>query len=82
MDGPPVPARSSARPSTRGPPAHPRHLLSTYLDYHRLRPHQGRGNLVLGADAPPPDVGLLGPGDVVCHEQLGGVLKTYQRRAA
>jgi hypothetical protein len=36
----------------------------------------------LSADKPPEAVACLGPGEAVCHERLGGLLKHYQRRAA
>ena len=60
---------------------HLRHLLRKYLDYyHRHRPQQGLGNVLIGEsniDA------AEGPLDgVICRESLGGLLKHYERRAA
>jgi hypothetical protein len=46
------------------------------------RPHQSLGNLPPAMDKPPDDVGFLGPGDVECHERLGGLLRHYERKAA
>jgi putative transposase len=63
---------------------HLRYILSTWLDYyHRFRPHQGLGNVVLSMPEPRPDViDVLGSNDVVCKEWLGGLLKHYERKAA
>jgi hypothetical protein len=52
------------------------------VHYHDERPHLSKENLPLSMDKPPDAVACLGPGDVVCHERLGGLLKHYQRRAA
>ncbi len=49
-----------------------------YLDhYHRRRNHQGRGNLRI---EPPPDEPVAG--DIICDEELGGLLNYYRRKAA
>ena len=63
---------------------HLRHILSTWLDYyHRFRPHQGLGNVILTMPEPPPNTEkVLGPNDMVCREWLGGLLKHYERKAA
>jgi putative transposase len=63
---------------------HLRHILSTWLEYyHRFRPHQGLGNVVLTTNEQAPCLGeVLGPDDVVCRQWLGGLLKHYERRAA
>lgn len=63
---------------------HLRHILSTWLSYyHRFRPHQGVGNVVLGAHGQSTCLDdVLGPVDVLCHQWLGGLLKHYERRAA
>ncbi len=42
--------------------------------YHTERPHQGIGNNII---EPPP----VGQGKIVCHERLGGLLKSYRRAA-
>ena len=57
-----------------------RHVLAEYVaHYHKERPHQGKGNLILfpsaktepASDAP-----------IECRERLGGLLKYYHRQAA
>ncbi len=54
---------------------HLRHLVSEYMEhYHTERPHQGIGNEIIN---PLP----LGDGEIVCHERLGGLLKSYRRAA-
>ena len=63
---------------------HLRYLVSTWLEYyHKFRPHQGLGNVLIMPPTPPPetsdDFQLT---DIVCHESLGGLLKRYERRAA
>jgi putative transposase len=58
-------------------------LVSAYVDfYNTLRPHQGVGNRPLtGAWRESGDP--LEPSEqVVCHTQLGGLLRHYERRAA
>ena len=42
--------------------------------YHTERPHQGIGNVIID---PQPQ----GKGEIVCHERLGGLLKSYRRAA-
>ena len=55
------------------------HLVAEYLEhYHEERHHQGIGNRVIDANAPP----LTIPGAIECHERLGGVLKSYRPQAA
>jgi putative transposase len=62
--------------------AHLRHLLKVFLDYyHELRPHQGLDN-VPPSGARPPAPGACPAGQVECHEFLGGLLKSYHRKAA
>jgi putative transposase len=63
---------------------HLRYLTTTWLEYyHKFRPHQGIGNVLITPPTPPPeasdDFQLT---DIVCHESLGGLLKHYERRAA
>jgi len=54
---------------------HLRYVVSEYMQhYHTERPHQGIGNNIID---PPP----LGDGRIVCHERLGGMLKSYRRAA-
>ena len=57
-------------------------LCREYLEYyHTERPHQGRENEVLvGKGAPRGE--LLKLSDIKCKERLGGLLKSYQRKAA
>jgi Integrase core domain len=62
--------------------AHLRHILSEFLAYyHRSRPHQGLGNRPPGWEEDSATGGELPPGEVVCEERLGGLLKHYRRAA-
>ena len=55
--------------------SHLRYVISEYMIfYHEERPHQGIGNNII---APQPQ----GKGEIVCHERLGGLLKSYRRAA-
>ncbi|MCL2646953.1 MAG: integrase core domain-containing protein [Phycisphaerales bacterium] len=58
---------------------HLRYTLDEYLEHYlKERPHQGVGNQILTAPAQaPPDRGR-----VYCRERLGGLLKSYYRKAA
>ena len=52
-----------------------RRAIFSYLEhYHAERPHQGIGNVAIGAIQP-------GTGEVECSERLGGILKHYHRAA-
>jgi putative transposase len=63
--------------------AHLRHLLAEYLAYyHGERPHQALGNRPLSGPPLPERGERVVPGDIVCVERLGGLLKHYTRRAA
>ena len=58
---------------------HLRYLIKTYLDhYHTERPHQGVGNVPLCRLLASSTVA----GEIECHERLGGLLKSYSRKAA
>ena len=58
------------------------YLLTEFVaDNHERRPHQGLGNVTPCGPAPPEPTPLH-PGEVVCEERLGGLLKHYARRAA
>jgi putative transposase len=64
---------------------HLRQILAAWLDYyHQYRPHQGIGNVPLEErDRPTPPMSDTGPpGEIVCYESLGGLLKHYRRKAA
>jgi len=55
--------------------SHLRYCVNEYIEhYHTERPHQGIGNNIID---PPP----VGQGEIVCHERLGGLLKSYGRAA-
>src|SRR5882757_10065406 len=58
-----------------------RHAVTEYIEhYHAERPHQGIGNVI-----PFPAVqndNQLRDGPVVCRERLGGLLRSYRRKAA
>jgi Integrase core domain len=58
-------------------------LVTSYVDYYNTwRPHQGVDNRPLSG-AWPDRIDPLEPGEqVVCHTQLGGLLRHYERRAA
>ena len=62
--------------------AHLRHILKEYEAYYpTARPHQGVGNVPLsGATEIAHREGP--PGEVMCEERLGGLLKHYRRKAA
>jgi putative transposase len=54
---------------------HLRYVVNEYMEhYHTERPHQGIGNVII---EPQPQ----GKGQIVCHERLGGLLKSYRRAA-
>jgi putative transposase len=58
---------------------HLRHVVSQFVEhYHEERPHQGLGNrrIIPPAHDPPTK------GRVLCRQRLGGLLKTYYRKAA
>ena len=63
---------------------HLNHLISQYVEhYHTERPHRGLdiGNELL-VPMKPPDDNVPSPDKLVCHERLGGLLKSFARRAA
>jgi putative transposase len=63
--------------------AHFDHIVSEYLSYyHKARPHQSLENRPLTGDWPSEEKELSESDEVVCHTQLGGLLKHYERRAA
>lgn len=54
---------------------HLKYVIKNYIDhYHTERPHQGIGNNII---EPP----LQGNGEIICHERLGGLLKSWKRAA-
>ncbi len=56
-----------------------RYAIAEYLDhYHRERPHEGLGNRLLVSSRGVERNG----GDVKCRERLGGLLRSYRRKAA
>jgi putative transposase len=63
---------------------HLRYILNCWLDYYNhFRPHQGLGNVPIGApQVPIVDVERFNMEDIICHESLGGLLKHYERKAA
>ncbi len=59
------------------------YLVTQYLGfYHAHRPHQGLENRVILPAKPPPSNDVPDLKQIVCHEQLGGRLKHFERRAA
>lgn len=63
---------------------HLRHILTCWLEYYNnFRPHQGLGNVPIGAPLPEfESVEFFQRKDIICHESLGGLLKHYERKAA
>ena len=62
---------------------HLTYLIQEYLRYyHEERPHQGLENRPPNSAEPPTEILQVEPGQVICRERLGGVLKHYERRAA
>ena len=60
---------------------HLTHLLSEFIShYHRDRPHQGIGNMLIERGTDPP-AALPFPAKVERRERLGGLLKSYARAA-
>jgi hypothetical protein len=59
-------------------------LLKEWLAYyHERRPHQGLGNVPISAPLPPPEpLESFRLDEIVCREQLGGLLRHYERKAA
>ena len=56
-----------------------RNAIDEYLEhYHRERPHQGLGNHYLESNGESRDATT----PVECRERLGGLLRSYHRRAA
>lgn len=61
---------------------HVRYVINQYVDhYNTERPHQGLGNRRIEA-IEPEAAPLPTKGRVLCKERLGGLLKSYYRRAA
>jgi len=55
---------------------HLRYVIDEYVrHYHRERPHQGLANSII-------DPFIQGAGEIVTHERLGGLLKSYRRQVA
>jgi putative transposase len=64
--------------------AHLRHLLKEWLTYyHEHRPHQGLGNVPIESRLPTSDrLERFSSDELVCHVQLGGLLKRYEQLKA
>ena len=50
--------------------------------YNTERPHEARGHLPPASESAPEERQTIRHGDVVCTTRLGGLLKSYSRRAA
>lgn len=62
--------------------AHLRYLIDSYLAYYNKdRPHQGLGNLRIGATKLA-EADEVTAADLVCHQRLSGLLRHYERKAA
>jgi transposase InsO family protein len=58
---------------------HLRRAIREFVEhYHEERPHQGLGNRRIGD---PGEAPLVGDGEVVADERLGGLLRSYRRSA-
>ena len=56
------------------------HVLKEYeYHFHRERPHQAKGNIIL---MPTTRQAHSGGGQIHCRKRLGGLLKYYYRQAA
>lgn len=55
-----------------------RHVVQQYVEHYNLeRPHAGPSN-----DTPvPPEEPMPRDGPILCHQRLGGLLKSYYRQA-
>ena len=63
--------------------AHLRHIVSQFVAYYREdRPHQAKVNQPLVGESSPETSDVIRYEDIVCHKRLGGLLKTYSRKAA
>lgn len=64
----------------------PRHLNHVNREwrrhYNRERPHSARSHLPPACESPPEPNATISLRDVVCRTRLGGLLKSYERRAA
>jgi transposase InsO family protein len=59
-----------------------RHAVIQYIEHHQTeRPHQGIGNVI---PFPPEQrtIDCQRDGPIVCHERLGGLLRSYHRKEA
>jgi putative transposase len=62
--------------------AHLRYLVEQYVAHYQTeRPHQGKDNLPLTGETPPP-ASTVSPKGIVCGERLGGLLNHYCRKVA
>ena len=58
---------------------HVRYVVEEFVShYHEDRPHQGLGNRRIIEPETPPST----EGDVICRQRLGGLLRSYYRKAA
>jgi putative transposase len=64
-------------------PQHLNHVNAQWhLHYNRERPHSARSHLPPACESPPEPNDTIPFGDVFCHTRLGGLLKSYEWRAA
>jgi transposase InsO family protein len=64
-------------------PRHLNHVNRQWrLHYNREPPHSARSHLPPTYESPPEPNAAIPLRDVVCHTRLGGLLKSYERRAA
>lgn len=55
------------------------HVLAEFIEYYNQeRPHQGLDNRRITEPAVPPPT----KGRILCRQRLGGLLKSYYRKAA
>ncbi len=64
-------------------PRHLNHVNREWpLHFNRERPHSARDHLPPACESPPETNSMIRLRDVVCHTRLGGLLKSYEQRAA
>jgi len=62
--------------------AHLRYIVSEFVTHYlEERPHQAKDNLPLVGESPPETVDVIRCEELVCRKRLGGLLKSYSRKA-
>ena len=59
------------------------YLVSEFVEYYnKFRSHSAREFRPPDRDQPLPENNVFEPDEIVCREHLGGLIKSYERRAA